>query len=136
VVARRPDEVTAALRTYGAQWVAMCGYMRFWDPPTPWKGRTLNVHPALLPAFGGQGMFGHHVHEAVLRHGCKVSGCTVHLVDGAYDTGPILDQAAVRIDDGETPDSLAAKVQAAERALYPQVLARLIQADAAHRTGP
>jgi phosphoribosylglycinamide formyltransferase-1 len=125
VVAKDP---TAALRAHGAQWVAMCGWMRFWDPPGEFAGRTVNVHPSLLPAFGGKGMYGHHVHEAVLAHGCKVSGCTVHVVRGGYDTGPIIDQLAVRVEDGDTPDTLAARVQAAERELYPRALARLVAA--------
>jgi phosphoribosylglycinamide formyltransferase-1 len=73
-------------------------------------------------------MYGHHVHEAVLAHGCKVSGCTVHVVRGGYDTGPIIDQLAVRVEDGDTPDTLAARVQAAERELYPRALARLLSA--------
>lgn len=123
VVATDPAE---ALRAHRAEWVAMCGWMRYWDPPAPWAGRTLNVHPSLLPSFGGKGMYGHHVHEAVLKHGCRVSGCTVHLVQGGYDTGPIIDQLAVRVEDGDTPDTLAARVQAAERALYPAAIARAI----------
>jgi phosphoribosylglycinamide formyltransferase 1 len=123
VVAKDPAE---ALRAHEAEWVAMCGWMRFWDPPEPWAGRTLNVHPSLLPSFGGKGMYGHHVHEAVLAHGCRVSGCTVHLVQGGYDTGPIVDQLAVRVEDGDTPDTLAARVQAAERELYPTAIAKAI----------
>lgn len=123
VVAKDPAEV---LRAHGAEFVAMCGWMRFWDPPAPWAGRTVNVHPSLLPSFGGKGMYGHHVHEAVLAHGCKVSGCTAHLVSGGYDTGPILDQLAVRVEDGDTPDTLAARVQAAERELYPRAIAQLL----------
>lgn len=123
VVAQDPAE---ALRAHRAEWVAMCGWMRYWDPPPPWAGRTVNVHPSLLPAFGGKGMYGRHVHEAVLAHGCTVTGCTVHLVAGGYDTGPILDQAVVRVEAGDTPDSLAARVQAAERELYPRTLARLL----------
>ena len=123
VVAKDPTE---ALRAHGAQVVAMCGWMRFWDPPGEFAGRTLNIHPSLLPAFGGQGMYGSHVHAAVLAHGCKVSGCTVHLVRGGYDSGPIVDQMAVRVEEGDTTDSLAGRVQAAERELYPRALARFL----------
>lgn len=123
VVARDP---TAALREHRAGVVAMCGWMRFWDPPADFAGRTVNVHPSLLPAFGGKGMYGHHVHEAVLAHGCKVSGCTVHLVAGAYDSGPILAQRAVEVVDGDTPATLAERVQAAEREIYPRAIAALI----------
>ena len=89
-VLRQADEISACLQDAGAEWVAMCGFMRFYDPPEVYKGRVLNVHPSLLPAFGGKGMYGHHVHEAVLAAGARISGCTVHVVDGAYDSGPIL----------------------------------------------
>ncbi|MEK7415137.1 MAG: phosphoribosylglycinamide formyltransferase [Planctomycetota bacterium] len=123
VVAKDP---TAALRAHRAEYVAMCGWMSYWDPPSEFRGRTVNVHPSLLPAFGGKGMYGHHVHEAVLKHGCKITGCTVHLVSGGYDTGPILDQTAVRVHDGDTPESLAIRVQDAEREIYPKAIASLI----------
>lgn len=126
VVAAEPAAVTAALLAHGAEWVAMCGWLKYWDPPTPFAGRTLNIHPSLLPAFGGRGMFGHHVHAAVLAHGCTLSGCTVHLVGGGYDSGPIIAQKAVPVQDDDTPASLAARVQAAERVLYPQALAALL----------
>ena len=125
-------EVTAALRAHGAQWVAMCGWMRYWDPVDEFRGRTVNIHPSLLPAFGGKGMYGHHVHQAVLAHGCKVTGCTVHVVAGGYDSGAILEQVAVRVEVGDDVERLAARVQAAERELYPQVLAALIASGGDH----
>jgi len=128
VIAVKPDDVSAALRAHGVQLVAMCGWLKFWDPPADFSGRVVNIHPSLLPSFGGKGMYGHHVHDAVLAHGCKLSGCTVHLVGGAYDTGPILAQQAVPVLPDDTPASLAARVQAAERELYPGVIARLIAA--------
>ena len=80
-----------------------------------YRHRVVNVHPALLPAFGGAGMYGRRVHEAVLAHGCKLAGCTVHLADDAYDTGPIVAQAACPVHDNDTPESLAARVQALEK---------------------
>lgn len=126
VVADQPEAVTAALLAHETQWVAMCGWLRYWDPPAPFAGRTVNIHPSLLPSFGGKGMYGAKVHAAVLAHGCTVSGCTAHLVAGGYDTGPILAQTVVPVlidDDGAR---LAARVQGAERALYPEVLAALI----------
>ena len=83
--------------------------------PPAWAGRVMNVHPSLLPSFGGRGMFGRHVHAAVLALGCKVSGCTVHLVDDDYDAGPIVVQRPCPVLDDDTPDSLAARVQAEER---------------------
>jgi phosphoribosylglycinamide formyltransferase-1 len=87
-----------------------------------WEGRVINIHPSLLPSFGGQGMYGHHVHEAVLAHGCKVSGCTVHICDDAYDAGPIVAQRCVPVRDDDTPETLAERVFAAECALYPAVI--------------
>jgi phosphoribosylglycinamide formyltransferase-1 len=121
-VASEQDAVTAALRAHGAEWVAMCGWMRFWDPPAEFAERTLNVHPSLLPAFGGKGMYGIRVHQAVLEHGCKLTGCTVHLVTGDYDSGPIVAQSAVPVREGDTPETLQARVQEAERELYPRVV--------------
>lgn len=126
-VARTPDEVTAALRAYGAGWVAMCGYMKFWDPPGEFAGRTVNIHPALLPDFGGKGMYGHHVHAAVLAAGAAVTGCTVHLVSGHYDSGPIVARREVAVEAGDTVETLQARVQEAERELYPRALAGLLE---------
>jgi phosphoribosylglycinamide formyltransferase-1 len=126
VIAAKPDEVNAALSAARAEWVVMAGWLKFWDPPAQWQGKTLNVHPSLLPNFGGKGMYGHHVHEAVVAAGAKHSGCTVHDVSGDYDTGPILAQAKVSVLASDTPRSLADRVQAAERGLYPQVIAHCI----------
>ena len=83
---------------------------------------VVNVHPALLPRFGGAGMYGHHVHEAVLAAGERESGCTVHFADPEYDHGPILAQRRVAVLPGDTPDTLAERVQAAERELYPEAI--------------
>jgi phosphoribosylglycinamide formyltransferase-1 len=80
----------------------------------------MNVHPSLLPAFGGRGFYGERVHRAVLDAGVKVSGCTVHLVDDEYDHGPIVAQAPVPVLDDDTPATLAARVQEAERRLFPE----------------
>jgi phosphoribosylglycinamide formyltransferase 1 len=99
--------------------VALAGWMCLWQIPDRYLGRVMNVHPALLPAFGGAGCYGHHVHEAVLARGCKVSGATVHFVDNTYDTGPIVLQKAVEVREDDTPDTLAERVQAAEREIYP-----------------
>ncbi len=126
VVAAQADAVTAALLAHGAEWVAMCGWLRFWNPPPPFAGRTVNIHPSLLPRFGGKGMYGRHVHEAVLAAGETRSGCTVHQVMGDFDSGPILARSEVPVFPGDTPDTLAERVQAAERELYPRVIARLI----------
>jgi phosphoribosylglycinamide formyltransferase-1 len=121
-IAHESAQVTAALRAHGVEWVAMCGWMRYWDPPDEFRERALNIHPSLLPAFGGKGMYGIRVHEAVLAAGCKLSGCTAHLVGGDYDSGPILAQRAVTVREDDTPETLQSRVQEVERALYPQVV--------------
>jgi phosphoribosylglycinamide formyltransferase-1 len=120
--------VCDALYQAGVSVVVLAGYMRRISHVLleAFPGRILNVHPALLPAFGGQGMYGMRVHRAVLEHGCKVSGCTVHLVDEHYDMGPIVAQACVPVEDDDTPETLAARVQAQEHRLYPQCLEALI----------
>jgi len=82
----------------------------------------MNIHPALLPSFGGKGMYGHHVHEAVLARGCKVSGCTVHFVTNEYDAGPIIVQRAVPVLEGDDADTLAARVFEQECVAYPQAI--------------
>ena len=82
----------------------------------------MNIHPALLPSFGGKGMWGHHVHEAVLNAGAKVSGCTVHFVTNEYDAGPIIVQRAVPVLEGDDPDTLAARVFEQECIAYPEAI--------------
>ncbi len=102
--------------------VIQAGFLSFWKIPPKYEGRVLNIHPALLPSFGGHGMYGRHVHEAVLAAGCKVSGCTVHLVDNEYDHGLIIVQKCVPILDGDTPDTLAARVFEQECIAYPEAI--------------
>ena len=109
------DEHEAAL-------CAMAGFLKLWSIPQAWRGHVLNVHPALLPAFGGKGMYGHHVHEAVLASGAKVSGCTVHFADDEYDHGQIVLQRTVPVLEDDTPATLAARVQEAEREAYPEAV--------------
>jgi phosphoribosylglycinamide formyltransferase-1 len=86
----------------------------------------VNIHPALLPSFGGKGLYGHKVHAAVIEHGCKISGCTVHFLDDAYDTGPIILQRACPVLDDDTPQTLAARVFEEEKIAYPEAI-RLFQ---------
>jgi phosphoribosylglycinamide formyltransferase-1 len=109
----------------GAQWVVLAGYLKLVRVAPGLRGRIVNIHPALLPSFGGKGMYGHHVHEAVLAHGCRFSGCTVHLVDDQYDQGPILEQRVCPVLPGDTPDTLAARVFEQECIAYPQALSAL-----------
>jgi formyltetrahydrofolate-dependent phosphoribosylglycinamide formyltransferase len=111
--------VSEALRPHAPDLVAMGGFLRRWRPPPELRGRVMNVHPSLLPAFGGKGFYGSRVHEAVLESGVKLTGCTVHFVDDDYDRGPIVAQAAVVVEDDDTPETLAHRVQETERRLYP-----------------
>lgn len=106
--------------------VCLAGWLCLLDLPRDFVGRTMNIHPALLPSFGGKGMFGRKVHEAVLAHGCKVSGCTVHFVDSSYDTGPIIIQRTCPVLENDTADTLAHRVFEEEKVAYPQAI-RLFQ---------
>lgn len=115
--------------------IAMMGFLSRWNIPSRYAGRVMNIHPALLPNFGGQGMFGHHVHEAVLAQGGKVSGCTVHFADNEYDTGPIVVQRTVPVFDTDTPDTLAARVFEQECLAYPEAI-RLFAAGRLEILGP
>jgi len=114
-IARMLDRATVDL-------AVLAGFLCFWRLPPRYDGRVLNVHPALLPRFGGKGMYGRHVHAAVLAAGVTESGCTVHLVDNEYDHGPIVAQARVPVQSADTPETLAQRVMAAERELYPRVI--------------
>jgi formyltetrahydrofolate-dependent phosphoribosylglycinamide formyltransferase len=113
-----------ALAAHRIDLVVLAGYLKLVPPPVVdrYRGRMLNVHPALLPAFGGPGMYGHRVHEAVLAAGATVSGATVHLVDEVYDRGPILAQARVAVQPDDTPERLAQRVLEAEHRLLPAVV--------------
>jgi len=108
------------LRKHEVDLLCLAGYMRHLPPSVvaAFPNRILNVHPALLPLFGGRGMYGEHVHRAVIESGMKVSGCTVHLVDEQYDTGPIVVQIAVPVEEDDTPATLAARVIKAEHQAY------------------
>jgi phosphoribosylglycinamide formyltransferase 1 len=128
VIAGSTAEVSAALREHRVEWVIMCGWLKYWDPPAMYQGKTLNIHPSLLPAHGGKGKYGIHVHRSVIAAGDKETGCTVHHVHGAYDTGPILAQVKVPVLEKDTADSLQKRVMAAERELYPKVIGDLITA--------
>jgi len=111
-----------AVREYRADLTVLAGFMSKLEVPNDYINRVMNVHPALIPAFCGQGMYGHHVHEAVLAYGVKLTGATVHFVDREYDHGPVILQAAVPVLDDDTPDLLAERVQAVEREIYPKAI--------------
>ncbi len=114
--------VTEAVDAAAPDLVVLAGYLQLWHFPRSYDDRVMNIHPALLPSFGGRGMWGHHVHAAVLAAGCKVSGCTVHFCDHQYDTGPIIVQRCVEVLEGDTPDTLAARVFEQECIAYPEAV--------------
>jgi phosphoribosylglycinamide formyltransferase 1 len=123
------------LERHGTELVVLAGYLKLVPAPVivRFRDRILNIHPALLPAFGGKGMYGHRVHEAVLASGARESGATVHLVDEAYDCGTVLGQARVPVLPDDTPDRLAARVLEVEHRLLP---AAVLAAAAAGRPVP
>jgi formyltetrahydrofolate-dependent phosphoribosylglycinamide formyltransferase len=102
--------------------ICLAGWLCLLEIPQHWQNRIMNIHPALLPSFGGRGMYGLKVHQAVLDHGCKISGCTVHFVDATYDTGPIILQRVCPVLDDDTPESLAHRVFEEEKIAYPQAI--------------
>jgi len=114
----------AMLRQHNVDLIALAGYLKKVSSGVVavYKQRIVNIHPALLPAFGGKGMYGMNVHRAVIEQGCKVSGVTVHLVDDDYDTGPPVLQRCVVVEDDDTPESLAARVLEMEHRVYPAAL--------------
>lgn len=124
------EETLARFEAAGIEVVFLAGYLRLVpeDVVRRYRDRMLNVHPALLPAFGGKGMWGRHVHEAVIASGARVSGPTVHLVDERYDEGRILGQWPVPVRSDDTPASLATRVLGAEHDLYPRVAAHVCSA--------
>jgi folate-dependent phosphoribosylglycinamide formyltransferase PurN len=127
------DAMRAQLDAIGTDVLVLAGYLKLVPAGVvrAFAGRLLNIHPALLPAFGGAGMWGARIHQAVIAHGVTVTGVTVHFVDEAYDRGPILAQWPVPVLGGDTPQSLAARVLPVEHLLYPPC----VEAVAAGRVG-
>ncbi|MCB9833770.1 MAG: phosphoribosylglycinamide formyltransferase [Planctomycetes bacterium] len=130
-VIRRRDHVddeafstanSAAIRAFGAELVVMAGYLSYYRLPEDLAGRAINIHPSLLPLFGGKGFYGHHVHEAVLTSGMRVSGCTVHFVDNEYDQGPVVLQLACPVEPNDDADVLAARVFGLEKIALPTAI--------------
>lgn len=121
-----PEDFSAAIfeqiEPYKPDLVVLAGFMSLLKIPNAYAHRVINIHPALLPSFGGKGFYGDKVHESVLKTGCKVTGCTVHFVDNEYDQGPIVAQKAVPVLADDTVETLAARVQAAEREVYPEAI--------------
>lgn len=123
----RTTGLLRVLERHAVDLVVLAGYLRLVpaEVTATFRGRIVNIHPALLPAFGGSGMYGRRVHEAVLAHGARLSGVTVHFVDEEYDRGPIIAQWPVPVLPDDTPDSLAARVLAVEHLLYPRAVEAL-----------
>ncbi len=123
-----PEEFDQALlqtlQEHRVEVIALAGYLKKLSSNIirAYKHRIVNIHPALLPAFGGKGMYGHKVHQAVLDYGCKVSGVTVHLVDEEYDTGPPILQRCVPVNEDDTAETLAARVLGQEHQIYAEAL--------------
>ncbi|MBA4029827.1 MAG: phosphoribosylglycinamide formyltransferase [Planctomyces sp.] len=116
------EAVFQLCRERWADLVICAGYLSLLVVPEDFRERVLNIHPSLIPAFCGRGFYGHHVHEAAIARGVKLSGCTVHFVDNEYDHGPIILQQAVPVLDADSPDSLAARVFEAECQAYPEAI--------------
>jgi phosphoribosylglycinamide formyltransferase 1 len=116
------EQLELLCREHRIDWVVLAGYLKLLPVPHALSGRIVNIHPALLPDFGGPGMYGHHVHEAVIKAGRRVSGCTVHLCDEKYDRGCIVLQRECPVREGDTPDTLAARVFELECETYPAAL--------------
>jgi formyltetrahydrofolate-dependent phosphoribosylglycinamide formyltransferase len=116
------QRVTQALSRAQVDLVCMAGFLRMWIVPPEFENRVMNIHPALLPGFGGKGFYGQRVHQAVLDAGCKVSGASVHFADNIYDHGPIILQKAVSVREDDTASTLARRVHRAERLIYPQAV--------------
>lgn len=118
------EELLDTLHEHGVDFIVLAGYMKRLHPRViqVYRHRIVNIHPALLPKFGGKGMYGKHVHQAVIAAGEPVSGATVHFVDEEYDHGDIVLQKTVALVIGETPESLAEKVLKIEHELYPKAI--------------
>jgi phosphoribosylglycinamide formyltransferase-1 len=114
--------VTAVLDEHRVELICMAGFLSLYPIPAHYEGKVLNIHPALIPAFCGKGYYGHHVHEAVVRSGVKVTGCTVHFADNEYDHGPIILQRAVPVSFSDDPDTIAARVFEQECEAYPEAI--------------
>jgi len=122
------------LDTANVDLVCLAGWLSVLEIPDRYAGRVMNIHPALLPSFGGKGMYGAKVHQAVLDHGCKVSGCTVHFVDNTCDGGPIILQRTTAVMEDDTAETLAHRVFEEEQIAYPDAI-RLFAAGKLHISG-
>tara|TARA_B100000029_G_scaffold307067_1_gene299877 strand:- start:1006 stop:1653 length:648 start_codon:yes stop_codon:yes gene_type:complete len=129
------EQAFAACREADADLVVLAGFLSLIEVPEDFLLRVTNIHPSLIPAFCGQGFYGHRVHEAALSRGVRLSGCTVHLVDNEYDHGPILLQVAVPVETGDSADDLAARVFEAECEAYPAAIRLIAEGRVKHVDG-
>lgn len=116
------EKIVSILDDAGVDLVIQAGFLSLWFVPERYVNRVMNIHPALLPAFGGKGMYGKRVHKAVLRRGNKISGCTVHFVNNKYDSGPIIIQRCISVMENDTVDTLAARIFEQECIAYPKAI--------------
>jgi len=114
--------ITQKLKEYPIDLITLAGFLSLYKIPPEFQGKVMNIHPALLPAFGGKGFYGEHVHEAVIESGAKFSGCTVHFVDNVYDNGAIIIQRNIPLLDNDTPETLADRVFKEECIAYPEAI--------------
>lgn len=112
----------AIIADYDVDIICLAGYLKLYEPPPSLKRAVINIHPALIPAFCGDGFYGSHVHKAVWRKGCTVSGCTVHFANEIYDDGPIILQKCVSLDYEDTPETIASKVFDVECLAFPEAI--------------
>ena len=120
------DRIDELLIESGASLVCLCGYLRHFRIGSRWIDRTINIHPALLPDFGGKGMYGAHVHRAVIESGVEESGCTVHFVDEEYDHGPTILQRRCPVHPDDDADTLASRVFELECSAFPDALRQVL----------
>lgn len=119
---RFSESVWTAVNEHAPDLVVLAGFMSLLRVPESYAGKIMNVHPAMIPAFSGKGMYGQRVHQAVLDYGVKFTGVTVHFVNDEYDRGPVILQRPVPVEEGDTAETLAERVQAQERDLYPEAI--------------
>jgi len=119
------ETINDILQNYEIDIICLAGYLKLYSPPAVLSRAVINIHPALIPSFCGDGFYGHHVHSAVKARGCTLSGCTVHFADENYDEGPIILQKSVELDYGDDIDTIATKVFALECEAFPEAINRV-----------
>ncbi|MBC8481789.1 MAG: phosphoribosylglycinamide formyltransferase [Planctomycetes bacterium] len=129
------EKIEQELSAAKVELVVQAGWLCLWRIPSQFENKVMNIHPALLPGFGGKGMWGHHVHQAVLDAGVKVSGCTVHFCNNEYDSGPIIIQRCCRVEEADTADTLAERVFEQECIAYPEAIKLFIEKRLSAATG-